>query len=182
MGSEMCIRDRIMSVVNAMRPDECLMVAEDSLWPTDMLTPDRVYEELHSRGKALWLAALTCGRRTKPYKFQLGDYALEAHAAAGSKCFCGNRRFWSHVEKLFSTQPHDFPTDSMFQIMVAMEELALVYPFWGATMPHVSMRQGQARDHNLKETDYEGKLLPLPASYTRWIREEQFRNCLPQHV
>ena len=173
---------KIMSVVNAMRPDECLMVAEDSLWPTDMLTPDTVYAELHRRGKALWLAALTCGRRTRPYKFQVGDYALEAHAAAGSKCFCGNSRFWSHVEKLFSTQPHDFPTDSMFQMMVAMEELALVYPFWGATMPHVSMRQGQARNHNLKETDYEGKLLPLPASYTRWIREEQFRNCLPQHV
>ena len=64
----------------------CLMVVEDSCWPSDCLTPQRVYEELRERKKALWLAALL---KPKMYRYMVGDTTVSAFAVAGRTCFFG---------------------------------------------------------------------------------------------
>ena len=48
---------QILACAGNLSGTECLMVVEDSCWPSDCLTPPRVCEELRERKKALWLAA-----------------------------------------------------------------------------------------------------------------------------
>ena len=91
---------------------ECLMVAEDSCWPSDCLTPQRVHDELQSRGKALWLAALS---PPKTHRHTVGNATCSALAVAGSKCFCGDNVFWQDVDTLFKTSDKNTSTDAVFQ-------------------------------------------------------------------
>ena len=140
----------------------CLMVVEDSCWPSDCLTPQRVYEELRKRKKALWLAALL---QPKIYSHKVGDTDVSARAVAGSKCLCGDRAFWRNVDALFHTSDKNSSTDSIFQMMVGLGELDLVYPFLGATMPHISQRIRQVSSHCLAPRDIDGTLLSLPREW-----------------
>ena len=106
------------------------MVAEDSCWPSDCLTPQRVHDELQSRGKALWLAALS---PPKTHRHTVGNATCSALAVAGSKCVCGDNVFWQDVDTLFKTSDKNTSTDAVFQMMVGLGALDLVYPFLGAT-------------------------------------------------
>ena len=90
---------QILACAEALGNEECLMVAEDSLWPSDLLTPQLVYNQLARRKKALCLAALMPPQK---YEHILGDTDISAKAAAGSKCFCGNKDFWRNVDFLFN--------------------------------------------------------------------------------
>ena len=138
------------------------MVVEDSCWPSDCLTLQRVYEELRKRKKALWLAALL---QPKIYSHKVGDTDVSARAVAGSKCLCGDRAFWWNVDALFNTSDKNSSTDSIFQMMVGLGELDLVYPFLGATMPHISQRIRQVSSHCLAPRDIDGTLLSLPREW-----------------
>ena len=91
---------QILACAEDLGTNECLMVVEDSCWPNDCLTPQRVYEELQKRKKALWLAALL---QPKVYSHKVGDTDVSARAVAGSKCFCGDKAFWRNVDTLFNT-------------------------------------------------------------------------------
>ena len=139
-----------------------MAVAEDSLWPSNLLTPQRVYEELQKRKKALWLAALL---QPKMYFHTVGDVPVPARAVAGSKCLCGNKDFWWAVDELFTTSDTNSSTDSIFQMMVGLKKLELVYPFLGATMPHISQRLRQVGTHRLTSHEVRGTLLPLPQGW-----------------
>ena len=141
---------------------ECLMVVEDSCWPSDCLTPALVHEELQERKKALWLAATL---QPKMYFHTVGNVAVSARAVAGSKCLCGNKDFWWAVDELFTTSDTNSSTDSIFQMMVGLKKLELVYPFLGATMPHISLRLRQVGTHRLASHEVRGTLLPLPRGW-----------------
>ena len=80
---------QILACAEALGNEECLMVAEDSLWPSDLLTPQLVYNQLARRKKALCLAALMPPQK---YEHILGDTDISAKAAAGSKCFLWQQR------------------------------------------------------------------------------------------
>ena len=139
------------------------MVVEDSCWPSDSLTPQRIYNELQKREKALWLAA---SMKPKVYNHRVGDTDVSALAMAGSKCFCGDNAFWRNVDTLFNTLDKNSSTDSVFQIMVGLRELELVRPFLGATMPHVSRTTREVvYSHCLAPSDIDGNLLPLPKEW-----------------
>ena len=153
---------QILACAEDLGTNECLMVVEDSCWPSDCLTPQRVYEELQKRKKALWLAALL---QPKVYSHKVGDTDVSARAVAGSKCFCGDKAFWRNVDTLFNTSDKNSSTDSIFQMMVGLGELDLVYPFLGATMPHISQRIRQVSSHCLALRDIDGNLLPLPKEW-----------------
>ena len=155
---------QILACAEALGNEECLMVAEDSLWPSHLLTPQLVYEKLARRKKALWLAALM---PPKEYKHVLGDIDISARAPAGSKCFCGNKDFWRNVDFLFDVTDKNWSTDAIFQTMVGLCELDLVHPFLGATMPHVSMRTGHVSSHGLAAANIAGTLLPLPSGWKK---------------
>ena len=155
---------QILVCAEALGNNECLMVVEDSCWPSDSLTPQRVYDELHTREKALWLAAVL---KPKVYNHRVGDTAVSALAAAGSKCFCGGNAFWRNVGTLFNALDKNSSTDSVFQRMVGLGELDLVYPFLGATLPHVSQRTRQVGFHGLAPSDIDGNLLPLPEGWEK---------------
>ena len=158
------VMPQILACAEALGNEECLMVAEDSLWPSDLLTPQLVYEKLARRKKALWLAALM---PPKEYKHVLGDIDISARAPAGSKCFCGNKDFWRNVDFLFDVTDKNWSTDAIFQTMVGLCELELVHPFLGATMPHVSMRTGHVSSHGLAAANIAGTLLPLPSGWKK---------------
>lgn len=158
---------QILACAGALGKDECLMVAEDSCWPSDSLTPQRVHDELQKRGKALWLAALL---RPKTNTHRVGATDVSARAVAGSKCFCGDSAFWRDVNTLFNATDKNHTTDSIFQIMVGLGKLDLVHPFLGATLPHVSMRAANVHSHNLASSDIDGKLLQLPHDFEQHLK------------
>ena len=121
---------------------------------------------MHTREKALWLAAVL---KPKVYNHRVGDTAVSALAAAGSKCFCGGNAFWRNVGTLFNALDKNSSTDSVFQRMVGLGELDLVYPFLGATMPHVSQRTRKVGFHGLSPSDIDGNLLPLPEGWEKHL-------------
>ena len=154
---------QILACAEALYGRERLMVAEDSLWPSDLLTPATVHKLCKRKDKALWLAALL---QPKKYTHKLGDVIdISAVAAAGSKCFCGDKYFWRNVHIVFDVTDKDWSTDSIFQTMVGLGELELVHPFLGATMPHVSKRTDSVGSHSLRASDVAGTLLPLPLGW-----------------
>ena len=145
------------------------MVVEDSCWPSDALTPQRVYAELQKRRrKALWLAAK---RHHRTYTHSICTKTVSAKAAAGSKCFVGNKAFWGKVNTLFETTDKHASTDSVFQRMVGLGDLDFVHPLLGATMPHFSERTGKVDYHDLVESDIDGNLLPLPGGFLKSLHE-----------
>ena len=102
----------------------------------------------------------------------VGTKMVSAVAAAGSKCFVGNRSFWAKVNRLFETLNKNASVDSIFQRMVGLDELDLVLPLLGATLPHYSMRTGQLFiHHGLAQSDIGGSLLPLPGGYIESLYE-----------
>ena len=153
---------QILACAGDLGGTECFMVMEDSCWPSVCLTPQRVYQELLEREKALWLAALL---RPRVYRHRVGDTAVSARAVAGSKCLCGDRKFWRDVDALFAASDKNCSTDAIFQMMVGLGQLHLVYPLLGATMPHFSQRVGQVGTHRLVPQDLAGDLLPLPGGW-----------------
>ena len=161
---QVALLPQILRCAQDLDTDECLMVVEDSCWPSTSLTPQRVYKELQERQKALWLAAAL---KPKTYQHQIGDVHVSAVAAAGSKYFCGDGAFWWKVATLFSKVSKQSSADSVFQSMVGMGALALVQPFLGATMPHVSQRTRQVGFHGLAPSDIDGNLLPLPEGWEK---------------
>ena len=110
----------------------------------------------------MWLAALL---RPRLYRHRVGDTDVSARAVAGRKCLCGDRKFWWDVDALFAASDKNSSTDSIFQMMVGLGELHLVYPFLGATMPHISQRVRQVGTHRLAPQDLAGDLLPLPGGW-----------------
>ena len=50
-------------------------------------------------------------------------------------------------------------------MVVGLGELDLVYPFLGATMPHISQRTRQVSSHCPAPRDIDGNLLPLPKEW-----------------
>ena len=65
----------------------------------------------------------------------------------------------------FTTSDRNSGTDSVFQMMVGLRKLELVYPSLGATMPHISLRLRQVGTHHLASHDVRGTLLPLPEGW-----------------
>ena len=158
---------QILVCAEALASHECLMVVEDSCWPSSSLTPTRVYDELQRRDKALWLAAKL---KPKVYTHRVGDAVVSALAAAGSKCVCGRAAFWRNVTTLFHSIDKNWSADAVFQSMVGLGELDLVHPFLGACMPHVSQRTRQVEiSHGLAPSDIEGTLLPLPEGWEEQV-------------
>ena len=126
-----------------------------------------MYDELQKREKALWLAACL---KPKGYNHSVGDFAVSARAAAGSKCFCGDNAFWRNVDTLFGASHKSSSADSVFQTMVALHKLDLVHPFLGTSMPHVSARTRQVVDSDgLAASDIDGHLLPLPDGWEKQL-------------
>ena len=141
---------------------ECLMVVEDSCWPSYSLTPQRVHREVQTRGKALWLAA-SCP--PKEYMHIVGDRTVSAFAASGCKCFCGDNLFWENVDRLFTTLDATTTTNAIFQMMVGLDALDIVHPFLGCTMPHFNLRTGVVGPDEMTASDIAGTLLPLPKGW-----------------
>lgn len=142
------------------------MVVEDSCRPSDALTPQRVYDELQKKQKALWLASMM---QPRMYNQNLGDTGVSALAKAENKCLCGENTFWQNVGTLFNTVEKNGSVASVFQMMAKLGELDLVYPLLGATMPHISQRTRQIDYHSLDTSGIDGDLLPLPPVWEQYL-------------
>ena len=157
---------RIAASLREQGEQEELLVAEDSVWPTELCTPEHVAELYENHDKPLWLA---CYLKPKKYSFPLWGRTFSCKAAAGCKLFYGNDKFWLKVNTLFDKLPKDYCTDSIFQLLVGMGELKFVYPALGATLKHYSCRtHNAAAPESSPNLELKGKLLDLP----RWWEEQ----------
>jgi len=147
---------------------ECLMVAEDSLWPSEALTPDTVscLMERHA-GKALWLGAYL---KVQPRCMAVADHGIVARSLtpAGAKLFCGDLPFWQTVSEVFDVCDKYWSTDQVFQLLAGVKCLDVAHPFLAATMPHVSLRTrsvAAGSDASFRANHVQGALLPLPQNW-----------------
>ena len=75
---------------------------------------------------------------------------VEARAAAGSKAFFADARFWRDVHHMFQVTTKDFTVDSIFQVLVGVGRLSFVYPTFAATRGHYSCRTSRYEETNPK--------------------------------
>ena len=108
-----------------LRPEELLIVAEDSVWPTDACTPTLV-SKLHDQGwgdrngpYGLWLGA---ARGPHNVELHFGDSHIRIKTVAtnGCKLMAGTADFWFLVDEFFQKLDKDWTSDAVFQLLTGI--------------------------------------------------------------
>ena len=145
---------QIVRLTEKMKLSDFILVAEDSCWPTECLTRDRVRHVAKQFGSS-WLGGVG---KSKNYPHELLGKIIHVRARAGCKCFVGTRRFWNNAQLAMLKLPTSHSADSLFQILVALKQLHLYEPSLAGSMQHVSARLDMAIVP-MSHGDLEGNLL-----------------------
>ena len=156
-----------------LRPEELLLVAEDSVWPTDACTPTRV-STLHDQGwgdrncpYGLWLGAARGPQHVELY-FGDSHIPIKTVATNGCKLMAGTADFWFLVDEFFQKLDKDWTSDCVFQLLTGIGYVKMIDPFLAVSNKHFSDRcnydegrsqfQGEVKDKQ-RPIKFEGTLL-----------------------
>ena len=153
---------------------DAIILAENSCWPTDNCTPDRVREVLRDavaqHGFGSWIGYAGCvnKKRTFQQTFDntglLVNVAAQCHAPRGSKLFVITKEGLEVLCKAFECAPTGWFVDTVNQAMIASGHLVLKRPALAGTMNHYSERCGKKVEEN-ELAEKEGEFLMLGRIY-----------------
>ena len=154
-----------------LRPEELLLVAEDSVWPTDACTPTRV-STLHDQSsvdqnRGLWLGAARGPHNVELY-FGDANIRINTLATNGCKLIAGTGPFWFLVDEFFQKLDKNWTSDCVFQLLTGIGKVKMIDPFLAVSNKHFSERchydegrsqfQGEVKDRQ-RPIKFEGALL-----------------------
>ena len=144
-----------------LRPGELLLVAEDSVWPTDQCTPQRVKKEYGNPlgPYGLWLGA---SRGPHEFRFEFGNSCdIRCIATNGCKLIAGNGEFWALVNEVFQKTDKGWSSDAVFQLLTAIGLLKIVDPFLAVSDTHFSERTNKTEPRSQFHLEVRPKLRPI---------------------
>ena len=160
-----------------MTADSVFAVAEDSAWPTQTCTPQRLLDAYcqaiarDPRKRGVWCGSMTKIKKRSFTCTARADGQIEHSRASstlapgGSKLFVGSRLLWHQMDNMFRNTPCYWYVDTHWQLMAASGFVEVSTVMLAGTLPHYSARTKQASEPDMHSLRFESELWqPEPAA------------------